>query len=93
MIYAYANIIVTAPESLAAYRDKAGDALAKHGGRVVQATPQQTVLEGKRSETGTGAILEFKTAEGANAWINDPELSDTHALRRGAGQSTITLMG
>jgi len=93
MIYAYANIIVTTPESLAAYKEKAGDALAKHAGRVVQATAQQTVLEGRRSETGIGAILEFDTAEGAKAWINDPELSDVHALRRGAGQSTITLMG
>lgn len=37
MVYAYANIIVTAPESLAAYKEKAGDALSKHGGRVVQA--------------------------------------------------------
>jgi len=93
MFYAYANIIVTAPESLAAYRDMAGDALAKHGGRVVQASPQQTVLEGKRGETGIGVILEFETAEGAKSWINDPELAEVHALRCGAGQSTITLLG
>lgn len=92
MVYAYANIIVTAPESLAAYKEKAGDALSKHGGRVVQATPQQTVLEGTRSEMGLGAILEFETADAAKAWINDPELSEVHALRRGAGKSTVTLM-
>ncbi|NIZ63424.1 DUF1330 domain-containing protein [Sedimentitalea sp. CY04] len=92
MVYAYANIIVTAPESLAAYKEKAADALSKHGGRVVQATPNQTVLEGSRGETGLGAILEFATADAAKAWINDPDLSDVHALRRGAGSSTITLM-
>lgn len=92
MVYAYANIIVTAPESLTAYRDKAGDALAKHGGRVVQATPQQTILEGDRNATGIGAILEFDNAEAAKAWINDPELAVVHALRRNAGQSTVTLL-
>lgn len=92
MIYAYANIIVTAPVSLAAYRDKAADALAKHGGRVVQASPNQTILEGESGETGIGVILEFDSAEAAKSWINDPELADVHALRRGAGQSTITLL-
>lgn len=92
MIYAYANIIVTGPGALDAYRAKAGDALAKHGGHVVQAAPQQTVLEGTRDETGIGAILAFETAEAAQAWINDPELDSVHALRRGAGRSTITLL-
>lgn len=92
MVYAYANIIVANADSLASYREKAGDALAKHGGRVAQATPQQTILEGARDETGLGAILVFETVEGAKSWINDPALSDVHALRRGAGQSTITLM-
>lgn len=93
MVYAYANIIVTEPASLNAYREKAGAALAKHGGRVVQAAPQQTVLEGARDETGIGAILEFGTAEGAHAWINDSTLADVHGLRRNAGSSTITLLG
>lgn len=93
MIYAYANILVTDPGALDAYRAKAGEALAKHGGRVVQAAPRQTVLEGARDETGIGAVLAFDSAEGAQAWISDPGLETVHALRRGAGRSTITLLG
>ena len=93
LTYAYANIVLSAPGELDAYREKAGQALAKHGGKVLQASPSQTVLEGTRDETGIGVILEFPDADAAHAWINDPELAQTHALRRGAGSSTITLLG
>lgn len=93
MIYAYANIIVEAPEQLAAYREKAGEALARHGGQVLQAAPQQTILEGSRDQAGIGVILGFESKDGALSWINDPQLTELHALRNSAGQSTITLLG
>ena len=92
MAYAYVNIVVTTPDSLAAYKEKSGEALSRHGGKVFAASPQQTVLEGEM-ETGLGVILEFETADAAKAWINDPELTEVHALRTGAGKSTITLLG
>ncbi|WP_282096649.1 DUF1330 domain-containing protein [Epibacterium ulvae] len=92
MAFAYVNLIVTNPESLATYREKAGDALARHSGKVVAAAPSQTVLEGD-AETGLGVILEFATTDNAKAWIADPDLADVHALRKGAGNSTITLLG
>lgn len=92
MAFAYVNLIVTNPESFAAYREKAGEALARHGGKVAAASPTQTVLEGE-AETGLGVILDFETVEGAKAWIADPDLADVHALRTGAGSSTITLIG
>ncbi len=91
MVYAYVNIVVTNPDSMAAYREKAGEALTRHNGKVAAASPQQTVLEGKL-ETGLGVILQFDSAEGAKAWIADKDLAETHALRNGAGQSTITLL-
>lgn len=92
MVYAYVNLVVTNPDSMAAYRSKAGAALEKHGGKVLSASPNQTVIEGTRDETGLGVILEFATEAAAQAWINDPDLQGTHALRRGAGSSTITLL-
>ncbi|WP_241525513.1 DUF1330 domain-containing protein [Pseudophaeobacter leonis] len=92
MVYAYVNLIVTNPDSMAAYRSKAGAALTKHGGKVLGASPNQTVIEGTRDETGLGVILEFATEAAAQAWINDPDLQETHALRRGAGTSAITLL-
>ncbi|MGR3614958.1 MAG: DUF1330 domain-containing protein [Paracoccaceae bacterium] len=93
MVYAFANIIATAPEKLAAYRDVAGEALARHQGRVVAATPNLTTLEGEGPTTGIGALLEFTDAENAHGWINDPDLGEIHALRNSAGQSNITLLG
>ncbi len=92
MVYAYVNLIVTNPDSMVAYRSKAGAALTKHGGKVLNASPSQTIIEGTRDATGLGVILEFATEAAAHAWINDPDLQETHALRRGAGTSTITLL-
>lgn len=93
MVYAFANIIVSTPENLAAYREVAGEALARHNGRVVTAVPKLTTLEGEGPTPGIGALLEFETTENAHNWMNDPDLSDIHALRNSAGQSNITLMG
>lgn len=92
MIYAYANIIVEFPEQLTAYRERAGEALARHGGQVLHTTPEQTILEGESDQLGIGAILGFDSKEGALAWINDPELSEIHALRNSIGRSTVTLL-
>ena len=50
------------------------------------------VIEGQRDETGIGVILEFPTVDAAKAWISDPDLAATHALRRAAGDCAITLL-
>lgn len=92
MAYVYVNLVLEDPETMAAYREKAGAALQKHGAKPLVATPQQTVIEGTRDETGIGVILLFPDVAAAKAWIEDPELQETHALRRAAGQSAITLL-
>jgi uncharacterized protein (DUF1330 family) len=92
MVYAYVNRSVPDETTFAAYRERAGAALAKHGARVVISTPAQSVIEGNRDATGRGVILEFDTREAALGWINDPELASTHARRQGAGTSNIILM-
>lgn len=93
MVYAYVNLKIESPETFAAYREKAGAALAKHGVRVVTSSPNQEVIEGSRDETGVGVILEFSSKEAAFGWINDPELAAVHGLRQAAGQGAITLLG
>lgn len=92
MAYVYVNLVLQDAQTMAAYREKAGTALQKHGAKVLVSTPQQTVLEGSRDQTGIGVILEFASTEAAKAWISDPALQDTHALRQKAGQSAITLL-
>ena len=93
MNYAIAKLDITDPEKLAAYRDVAGTALAKHGGAVVTASGVYTVLDGAPDTTGVTAILSFPDKASALAWANDPELADVHALRRSAGASNIQFLG
>ena len=93
MIYAVFKATVTNPDALASYRDQAGAALAKHGGKVEQATPAPTALDGTPALPNVAAILSFPDADAARAWLNDPDLADLHNLRRSAGQTEIMLMG
>ena len=93
MTYAYIALTITNPDSLAAYRVKAAEALATHGGSVVSASKDLIALEGAPSLPDMAAILSFPDRAAAEAWINDPALADVHALRRGAGQSDIILLG
>lgn len=92
MAYVYVNLVLEDPDTMAAYREKAGAALQKHGAKVLVSTPSQTVIEGERDATGIGVILEFESPDAAKAWIDDPALKDTHALRQSAGKSAITLL-
>lgn len=93
MIYAYAEITVTNPEALAEYRDVAGAALAKHGGKVESASREFTTLDGAPVAPNVAALLSFPDKAAAVAWSEDPELADVHALRRSAGGSNILLLG
>ncbi|MBO6917190.1 MAG: DUF1330 domain-containing protein [Rhizobiaceae bacterium] len=92
MIYAYVHLNITNPDSLAKYRDVAGQALAKHEGTLVSASKDVALLEGSIETPNMAAILSFPDKEKALAWINDDDLQDVHALRRNSGQSTIHLM-
>ena len=93
MNYAYAHINITNPASIAAYREKAGAALSKHGGALVTATPEATNLEGPLAVPSLAVLLSFPDKAAALAWINDPELASVHELRRGAGESSVILLG
>ncbi len=92
-VYAFAMLTVTDKEALDAYRAVAGDALAKHGGKVVKAGPATDLLDGQGILPHALALLEFPNGDAARAWRDDPELVDVHAMRRSAGGSEIILQG
>lgn len=76
----------------AAYREKAGAALAKHGGAVTAASPAPAAFDpGAPGLPAPGllAVLSFPDREAAEAWINDPELAGVHALRNASGPAQI----
>ena len=91
-VQAIAMITVTDKEVLGAYREKAADALAKHGGSVVAADPEPLVLEAASDAPNITALLSFPSADAAKAWREDPELADIHALRNKGGKSTIVVL-
>ncbi len=93
MVYATLYMTIDTPEKLAAYREKAADALTKHGGTLVAAGREPLSLEGSLTAPDLAGVLSFPDRDAALAWINDPELQSVHALRRGAGDSSIILVG
>ena len=55
--HAIFTITVTNPDSMAKYREVAGQALAKYGGALVQASPAVTVLDGSDAAPTMAAVL------------------------------------
>lgn len=91
-VQALAMITVTDKTTLGAYREKAAEALAKHGGGVVAADPEPLVLEAAHDAPNIVALLSFPSADAAKAWREDPDLADIHALRNKGGESTIVVL-
>jgi len=90
--HAVVSLRITDPEKLGQYREKAADALARHGGEVVQASLELSVLEGNPVTPDGIAIVRFPDQGAARAWIGDPDLAEVHALRRRGGSSEIILL-
>lgn len=93
MIYAFVELTVTEPQTFAAYAEKAGAALAKYGAKPEAMSTEPTLLEGDGDAPGRTVLLSFPDKEAAMGWINDPDLIETHKLRKTSGQSRITLIG
>jgi len=81
------------PETMGQYSQKAGAALAKHGGRIVSVAAPDAALEDTGAASAARFVLiEFPSAEDANGWISDPELEPIHKLRQGGAKTTIRLL-
>ncbi len=93
MIHAYVQLTITNPDRFTAYREKAGEALARHNAQVVQSSRDLTAIDGDPQLSDVGVILAFQDKDSAMSWINDPELASTHQLRRDSGTCNITLLG
>lgn len=90
--YAVVQIITTNAHALTEYRAHAADAVRKHGGRPFAGGPGSEVLEDFGAGATTNVIAAFPSAEAAHDWMNDPDLSEIHALRRKGAKTTITLL-
>lgn len=93
MVYAFVQITITDPAKFAEYASAAGPALARYGAKPEAVSQEPVRLEGDTPPPSRAVLLSFPDRDAALGWINDPEFADVHALRRGAGQSEITLIG
>lgn len=90
--YAIVQLTMTDETTFASYREVAGAALAKHGGKVVAGGPNSEVIEDNGLPPNGVALLAFPDAASAKAWIGDPELASVHELRRTGASTRITLL-
>ena len=79
-------------ETLKRYYEVGGAAVRKHGGKPLAGGPAKQVLEDNGGGIPAHVLLSFPDEAAARAWIEDPELADTHAMRRAGAHTTITLL-
>lgn len=89
-VIAVINLSPKDPELLADYRQKAMQPLLDHGATILAAGPNTAL------ETGNGplnsVVLSFPSQDAAEAWFNDPKLTEIHAQRNVAADSSISLV-
>ena len=93
MIFAILHMKIKDMNKLSAYREQASAALAKHGGALVDAVAQPTVLQATIDTPDMAAVLSFPDRQAAPARRDNPELTNLHALRKSAGPGNIFLAG
>lgn len=81
--YLIARVEVTDPEQYAVYARAAGEAIRKHGVKVLARGGRMQVLEGEGRPRNV--ILEFESFEKAVAYYNSPDYQAAKALREKAG--------
>ncbi|MDN3718696.1 DUF1330 domain-containing protein [Roseibium salinum] len=59
---------------------------------MLAADPEPLVLEAASDTPDMTALLSFPNLEAAQAWRDDPDLADIHALRNKGGKSTIVVL-
>ena len=74
------------------YRKIAAEALAKHGGEIVLPPSPPVTLDGTDKPKAI-VLLSFPSKAAAQAWRNDPELQDIHAMRNAGVDMTVYAFG
>jgi uncharacterized protein (DUF1330 family) len=90
--YLIADIKVTdngwVPECAASVHD----IVHKHGGKYLARSGNVKTIEGKPLDTTLIAILQFPSAEAAEAFVNDPQYAPYAAARNGGSDSRFQLI-
>ncbi len=91
MVYLYIQLKITNPDVFAQYKEVAAAALKTHGCEIVLIGRDNQILDGNWAVPDAAVILRFPDKAAAQAWMDDPDLAETHALRRKSGDLSIVL--
>lgn len=89
--FAIVNIIPKDNDLLAQYRSKAFPHLVRHNATVVAAGPNKVLEDNGAGPLGL-VVISFPDEAAAQAWFDDPEIAEIHALRNKAAHSSIVLV-
>ena len=91
-VYVIADVKVTDDGWVPAYAASVHDIVHKHGGKYLARSGNVKTLEGKPRDTTLIAILQFPSAEAAEAFDADPEYAPHAAARKGGSDSRLQLI-
>ena len=89
--YVVVDIEVQNPTPYERYKDLAGPAVAKHGGRYLARGGKTEVLEGSW-QPKRFVILEFPTVEKAKAWWDSTEYAEAKSLRQKCAKTSMVVV-
>ena len=91
-VYVIADVKVTDDRRVPGYAASVHDIVHKHGGKYLARSGNVKTLEGKPLDTTLIALLQFPSAEAAEAFVNDPQYVPYAAARKGGSESRIQLI-
>jgi len=91
-VYLIADVKVTDDEWVPSYAASVHDIVQKHGGKYLSRSGNVKTLEGKPLDTTLIALLQFPSAEAAEAFVNDPEYAPHAAARQAGSESRFQLI-
>ena len=89
--YIVATVTITDQEAYGAYRAGVGAVIAEHGGELIAASSNPTVLEGEWEATTT-VILRFDSPAKALAWYNSDAYQELVRIRQTAASSDFVML-
>src|SRR5438477_10181618 len=89
-VYVIADIKVTDTGWVPEYAASVHDIVHKHGGKYLARSGNVKTLEG--TDTTLIALLQFPSADAAEAFVNDPQYARYAAARKGGSESRFQLI-
>jgi len=90
-VHIIADVTIHDPVTYDRYKELAPASIAKYGGRYTIRGATVTTLEGSW-KPARFVMLEFPTAERAQAWWNSPEYAPAKALRHASARTEMLLV-